>query len=161
MDFQFLAGAVFSVPATTKFQVEASSTTIEVGTPLKLASAGSPYVIGLADAEPVIGTTTAFVGFAAAESTNTASADGEVEVFMPLPGVVYLADPKSTTAIDTQAEYDALVNNQVLFDLTTGVYTVDESTAHNANNGLVIAPLDIAVHPGKVAFTMKQSATNN
>jgi hypothetical protein len=161
MDFEFLKGATFSVPGTKSYQVAAAATPLAVGTPLKLASAGSPDVIALADAEPVIGTTTAYVGLAAAESTNTSTAAGEVEVFLPLPGVTYLAPAKTASNIDTQAKYDLLVNNQVLFDLTSGVFTVDESATHNANNGLVIVDLDTAIHPGKVAFTVKQSATIN
>lgn len=161
MEFEFLNGGVFSVAPTKKYQVAASADVIAVGTPLKLTSAGSATVAVLADAEPVIGTTTAFVGFAASASTNTASAAGTVDVFMPIEGNVYLAPAKSTTAIDTQAEYDALVGNQVLFDLTSSVYTVDESAAHNASNGLLVVDLDIAVHPGKVAFAMKQGATIN
>lgn len=159
MDFEFKNGGVFSVAPTKTYQVAASATVIAVGTPLKLTSAGSPTVTVLADAEPVIGTTTAFVGFAAAASTNTASAAGTVEVFIPIEGNVYLVPCKTAAAIDTQAEYDALVGNQVLFDLTSSVYTVDESAAHNAANGLLIVDSDIKIHPGKVAFAVKQTAT--
>jgi len=154
----FREGSTFSAPAMAKYQTEAAATAIKFGEPVKLKSAGSRYVIPLADAEPVIGTTTAVAGIAATDSTQTASADGIVWVFKPLAGVVYLADAKSASAIDTQAKYDALVGNPVLFDLTSSVYTVDTAVTA-ATSGLVIVNSDISRYPGKVAFTLRSSGT--
>jgi hypothetical protein len=160
MDFNFLMSATGALPPSRKYQVEAGVSAIAFGTPLKLKAAGSNYVIPLADAEPVIGTTTNFVGFASNASTQTASVDGEVSVYVPANGVVYLAPAKTLAAIDTQAEYNALVGNNVLFDLTSSVYTVDQSATHDAANGLTIVDLNILDYPGKVAFTIREGATN-
>lgn len=155
-----LVGAQGSTAPMKKYQTEAAATNILFGEPVKLKTAGSEYVIPLADAEPVVGTTTAVVGIAATTSTETASADGVVYVFENLPGAVWLCAAKDSTTIDTQAEYNALVNTPVLFDLTSSVYTVDTG-ATASTSGLVIETLDITRYPGKVAFTIRSSGTIN
>lgn len=155
-----LVGAQGSTSPSKVYQTEAAATNIKFGEPVKLKTAGSQYVIPLADAEPVVGTTTYVVGIAATTSTETASADGTVEVFENLPGTVWLCNAKSSAAVDTQAEYDALVNVPVLFDLTSSVYTVDTAVT-DATYGLVIESLDITRYPGKVAFSIRSSATIN
>lgn len=155
---QILYGGALSTNPTRRYQTEANATAINFGEPVKLKSAGSQYVIPLADAEPVIGTTTAMIGIAASNSTQTASADGVVDVFEILPGITYLAAPKTAASIDTQAEYNALVGDPVLFDLTSGVYTVD-TDATATTSGLVIVDLDITKYPGKVAFQIRESAS--
>lgn len=92
-------------------------------------------------------------GIATSTSTQTASADGTVDVQFLSPGVVYLVAPNSAAAFDTQAEYDALVGDRVLLDLTDGVFTI--LATDGANNGCVIEPLDIKLYPGKVAFSIR------
>jgi hypothetical protein len=75
---------------------------------------------------------------------------------MPLvPGVVYLISPNSAAAFDTQTEYDALVGDRVVFDKTDGTYTI--LATDGATNGLVIEPLDVSKHPGKVAFSIRSA----
>lgn len=157
-DVTYKEGSTFSVPATSPYQTRAGGTAINYGEPCKIDGGAPQYVIPLADAEPVVGTTDAVVGIAATDSTHTASADGIVQIFKPLEGAVYLAAALVPANIATQAQYDALVNSPVLFDLTAGVYTVDESSTAAAD-GLIIAPLDVALYPGKIAFTLKNAAT--
>jgi len=139
------------------WQTEAAATDILAGEPVKLKAAGSPYVIPLATGEPVIGTTTQMIGIAASDSTHTASADGNVEVYVPLSGVVYSAKATTPANIDTQAELNALVGDRVTFDLTSSVYTVDEDEGDDAPHGLQIvggsaATLDLyfAIRPASV-----------
>lgn len=142
---------------TWRWQTEANTTVVNAGEPCKIKSAGSPYAIPVADAEPVVGTTTAVLGIAQSTGTQTASADGVIDIYMPKPGVIYAAKAKSTTAFDTQTEINALCGDRVLFDLTTGSYTVDESAGDNANNGLYIIggdPLTSTVY-----FTLRIDAT--
>lgn len=151
-------GAALSTSPQRPSQVEAGgSATIAFGTPV-VTTLGSPYVVAGTDAIPVVGTDF-MVGIAATNSDETASADGHVGVLVMEPETVYLCDAKSPAAIDTQAEYDALVGNRVLFDLTANVWTVDESAAHSTNNGLVIVDSDIKKYPGKVAFVIRQSSS--
>lgn len=142
---------------TKTFRTEAGATALAVGEPAKLKAAGSEYVIPLADAEPVIGTTTKVVGIVASPSTHTASADGSVEVYMPIPGMVYRAAAKSAAAVDTDAELAALLNTNVLLDLTSGVYTVDTATVAAAANGVTIVGGNISA--GTVDFIIRDSAT--
>lgn len=123
---------------TEKWQTEANATAILAGEPVKLKAAGSPYVIPLADGEPVIGTTTRVVGIAASNSTQTASADGSVLVYVLEPGMTLKAKAKTSASVDTQSEINALCGDNKVLDLTSSVYTVDEAAANAATNGIVI-----------------------
>lgn len=145
------------VPVPTReYQVAASSTLIYPGEPVKLSAAGAVDVIKLADNEPVIGTTTQVMGIAATTSTNTASAAGKVKVYVPLPGVVYACKATTTSNIDTQAKLDALANDNVLFDLTSTTFTVDENAGNAATSGIQIVGGDY--NKGEVYFTIRPDA---
>jgi hypothetical protein len=128
-----------SIP-TYKWQTEANATAIYAGEPVKLKVTGAagPYVIPLADAEPVAGTTSTFIGIAATDSTHTASADGSIEVYMPLPGVVYECLATTASTADTEAEILALAGKQVKFDLISSEYTVNAAEATALTAGLII-----------------------
>ncbi|MHA1541422.1 MAG: hypothetical protein ACTSQH_00425, partial [Candidatus Hodarchaeales archaeon] len=125
-----------NVLPTVVRQTEGGASDIKAGDPVKLKSAGSQYVIGLATAEPVIGTTTQVMGIAKSDSDHTASADGTMEVHMAQTGVIYSAKATTPANIDTQAKLDALVNDRVKFDLTGTVYTVDENEGDADASGL-------------------------
>lgn len=125
-------------PLTYRWQTDAGDPAIVAGQPLKLKAAGGRYVVGLEDGDLTIGTDTAFVGIAKSDSTHTASADGEVEVYIPFEGTVYEIKAKSATAVDTQAEIDALRGKRCVIDLTTGVYTLDTAASDAAANAFVI-----------------------
>lgn len=142
---------------TRVWQAEAAATAMLAGEPVKAKVAGSKYAIPLADAEPVIGTTTAVIGICKSASTQTASADGVVEVFEPNEGVLYSARAKSAAAADTQAEIDALVGKRVVLDLTAGVYTVDTAAADAATNGILIMGGDFT--HSTIFFFIRSSGT--
>lgn len=147
------AGGLSNVP-TYRYRVQAGATTINAGEPVKIATAGAAYVVRSADAEPVTGTPT-FVGIAATTSTQTASADGVVEVYRPIQGVVFRASAKVKTAIDTDVEVLTVLNNRTVFDLTGSTYTLDESAADTATNGLIIVDADPV--KGTVDFEVRAS----
>jgi len=127
-----------NVVPTRRYQTDAGTTAIVAGEPVMLTTIGtSVYAAALTDGKPVIGTDV-FCGIAASDSTHTASADGVVDVFLPLPGVVYRAAAKSAAAADSDAEILALANKRVPFDLTSSVYTVDTAAADGATNGLIL-----------------------
>ena len=117
---------------------EANATAIYAGEPVKFKSAGSKYVIPVADAEPLIGTTVAVVGIAASDSTQTASVDGTVEVYLVDSSTVLRAKAKTSSTADTAAEVIALKGKRVVFDLTSTQYTVDAAYTDGATNGLLI-----------------------
>lgn len=130
------------LPVAT-YDVAASATLIYPGEFVKQTTAGAVCVIKLADAEPVIGTTPAVMGLAASTSTNTSVLAGKVQVYKALPGVVYELKAKAGTAVDTQAELDALIGKQCLIDLTGTTFTIDETTATGATYGFQIVGGDI------------------
>ncbi len=139
------------------FQTEANATAILAGEPVKLKAAGSPYVIPCADGDLTIGTDTAFIGVAASSSTHTASADGTVRVYMPLPDNEYEMKATTYANVDTQAEINALVGDRVSFDLAGGVYTLDENAGDDAANALYILGGDPVT--GKIRFSIRTDAT--
>jgi len=139
-----------------KYQVAASATLIYAGEPVQVAL-GASVVVPMDTNKPVVATDF-LVGIAATTSTNTASAAGEVWVNPLVPGVVYLIKPNVAATFDTQAEYNALVGDRVLIDLTAGSYTI--LAADGATSGCVIENLDVAKYPGKVAFSFRNGVSN-
>jgi len=137
-DIQIKDSAGHNVVPSRRFQTDAGSTAILAGEAVMLTTIGtSVYAALMTDGKPVVGTDVV-AGIAAGDSTHTASVDGYVDVYMPLPGVVYRAKAKSAAAADTDAEILALANKRVVLDLTTGVFTVDTAAADGATNGVLL-----------------------
>lgn len=120
------------------FQVEMA---VASGTTATIA-AGSPTKVSSAKAAPMVdadGTTSQlFSGISKGTSTETSSAAGIVQLWYPVPGMVYQAKALVATAADTQAEIDALVTKRVYFDLTSSNWTVDSAQADATANCVVI-----------------------
>lgn len=122
---------VFSV---TRLVESGGAATIDRGAPTKEGSNGAVAIMVDGD-----GTTSQrFSGIAKSVSTDTAAANGYVDVILPTPGLVYVGSPKVAGAADTQAEIDALGGKRVVFDLTSSAWTIDSAAADGANNGVVI-----------------------
>lgn len=125
---------------------------------------GQPYVIPAVDGTPVIGTDY-MAGISATLSTDTVAADGTVSVMKLVPGITYLIKAKtpatyfgaSYLTAPSQSTYNALIGDRVVFDLTTGVYTID--AGDGANNGLVVEYVDVAKYPLLVAFSIRAAAS--
>lgn len=79
-----------------------------------------------------------FAGIAKANSTDTASAAGTVELWAPVPGLIYRGFAKSATAANTQALINVLMGKRVVFDLTSSDWTVDSAAADAAVNNVII-----------------------
>lgn len=105
--------------------------TIASGTPTKDATADASIVGAVVPMVDGDGSVTAmrFAGIAKSTSTDTAAAAGIVDVWAPIPGLVYRGYAKTSTAADTQAEINALNHKRVVFDLTTSNWTVDTAAA--------------------------------
>jgi hypothetical protein len=147
-------GGKNTVPVIT-CNTEAAATAIKTGEPVIYKTAGSKYVIPMADATPVIGTTVAMVGIAASDSSHTASADGTVEVYLIDSTTVLRAKAKSAAAADTVAEVIALKGKRTVLDLTSSTYTIDTAASDGATSGFVIvggdadtSSIDFIVRPG-------------
>ena len=132
----YTVGALGVVP-TTRWQTEANATAILAGEPVKLKVAGSPYVLPLADNEPTT-STTQVIGIAASNSTQTATADGYVEVYTCAPEITWACKATTPANIDTLSELNALIGDRVLFDFGSSTYTVDENAGDAAINGIQI-----------------------
>lgn len=115
--------------------------TIAAGTPTKGAdaAAASPWtgaVVPMVDGDG--STSQRFTGIAYSTSTDTASAAGEVSLWLPLPGYVYGCKAKTSSTADTAAEVQALYGKRVVFDLTSSLWSVDAAAADAVANCVVI-----------------------
>ena len=138
------------------YNVALNTTVINAGEPVARAL-GAVVVTAMSTNKPVAGTDY-LVGIAATTSTQTATAAGIVYVYPLTEQMTYLIKPNDTTAWDTQAEYDALVGQDVLIDLTSNSYTILAS--NGSTYGCVIQPLDIVKYPGRVAFAFRAGENN-
>jgi len=113
--------------------------TIAAGTPTKSAdayNANTGAAVPMVDAD---GTTAqSFMGIAKSTSTDTASAAGSVDLWMPLPGIVYSGFAKTSSTADTQAEINVLFHKAVFFDLTSSNWTVDAAATVDSKVNCVI-----------------------
>lgn len=129
---------------------------INPGEPVKQSNAN--YALLVATGDPEQGTD-ALIGIAENESTETASAEGEVNVAVIVPFVTRLRGKATTAAnIDTAAELLDVLQDAVTFDVTAGVVTVDEDETDDPNvHGLVLVDGDTA--KGTLDFYAKPLAT--
>lgn len=158
-DVKLLADAAFGAVGTRTHKVASgAAATINAGE-LVLKTLGSAYVVawGNSAAKPVVGTDY-LAGLSTSTSTDTASADGYVDIMPIDPKMVFLITPNAPTSWDTQAEYDALVGDRVLLNSGSvgGAQTI--LATDGSTNGLVVQPLDIQKNPAKVAFSIRAGA---
>lgn len=126
--------ATFIVPSGTAISINA-------GEPTRVASATGATGTGIeimSDAEPTTADAKRFSGVAKSDSTDTVAAAGVCTVWLPLPGIVYSAKPKTSGSCNTQAKIDVLALKRVIFDLTSTAWTVDTAATDAAANGIVI-----------------------
>ena len=163
------------LPGSKRYKVVKGRTSaINVGE-LVVKIRGSAYVTAwtpggaASSAKPSIGTDF-LVGLSTSTSTETNTANGVVDVMPVVTGMTFLCSPDVAATWDTQAEYDALVGDRVLLAYSsTGVFTVlasdyggTDTTARAATgSGVIVEPLDIVVHPGKVRFSLAQRLMYN
>lgn len=114
--------------------------TIASGTPTKSNESDATATGALIPMVDGDGSVTAmrFGGIAKSTSDDTASAAGTVDVWMPVPGLVYRGYAKSSAAADTQSEINVLMRKRVVFDLTTSDWTIDTAAADALVNCVVI-----------------------
>lgn len=149
----------FSVGAR-QFRVAASATKFFAGEPvnsLATFSSGAASVntvVVLTDNKPVIGTDN-FVGVAAqqtaVDSTGTVTAQ-KILVEVPVPNLTIIrGKAKVATNIATDSQLLGVLWDQLVFDLTTAVYTIDETAQANTgaltclNGDTVKGTLDVTV----------------
>lgn len=110
-----------------------AAASIDRGVPTKESSTN---VAVMADGE---GTTSQlFSGLSKSVSTDTASAAGSVELYLPLAGLLYNGSPKVAGSANTEAKILALCGKRIVLDLTGGAWTVDTAAADDIGNAVVI-----------------------
>lgn len=155
-DIKVLEQSSMTGRGSRKYNVAAGATAIYAGEPV-VRALGATSVTVMATNSPQVGTHYV-VGIAQTDSTHTASANGTVEVLPLDSGTTYLISPKVAATWNTQTEYDDLVGDRVLIDLTNGSYTI--LATDGAGYGCVVMPLDVDKYPGKVAFAFRKSASD-
>jgi hypothetical protein len=149
-------GGYDNVPVKT-FLVDDRTTTsdtqIYAGEPVMIyGGEDGNYATHVSNGKPAIGTDIV-IGIAKSDSTETSTAEGTVDVYMPLPGVVYRA--KATTSTNLA---DGILLDCVTFDYSDGNYTVDENEGSDEDvHGLRI--LDYDSTNGTVDFVINPRCT--
>ncbi len=155
-DIQMYDTSASNYPGDDVYAVASGAVaSITAGTPV-LKALGGAAVSAATTNMPVVATDF-FAGIAATTSTDTVAAAGTVAVTKMVPGTTWLIAPKVAATWDTQAEYDALVGDRVLLDLTTATWTI--LATDGATNGCVVMPLDIKLFPGKVRFAFRNGVS--
>lgn len=136
------------------FNVEAGAAgSIIPGYPVKIGGTGNNYVVGLATGDPEIGTDR-MIGVAVSTSTDTASADGTVQVQTVVPNMTVMRAEAQAGANLA----DGILLDSVTFDLATGDYTIDENEGDDPDvHGLVVVDYD--ADADTVDFMLKSGAS--
>lgn len=143
-------------------RVAASATRAYAGEPVNFAGtlssgvASVNTVVVLTDGKPVIGTDWFQGIFAKDMEVNAAGTvtAHKTLVTVPIPNVTRIRGrAKTGTNVDTDSELLGVLFDQVLFDLTTAVYTIDETAAADTSGLTVVdgntakATIDVTVDP--------------
>lgn len=119
------SGGRNSVPTDRWVVASGQTTLIDAHEPAKQNATADENVILLVDADLTIATDQPMSGIAAIDSTETASAAGYSDQYVPLPDIKWEIKAKSAAAADTQSEIDAFLGSLFLIDLTSSVFTMD------------------------------------
>src|SRR3990167_1398692 len=116
-----LSGGVFSW-STDDRTTSTHAAAIKPGEPLEAGLTGNNFALLLLTGEPVQASSTRFIGIAHSESTETASAEGEVEIEHIVPMCTVL-EAKATTAanVNLLSEWRDLQGDAVTFDGITAI----------------------------------------
>lgn len=129
--------------------------TVKQGEPTKYTTL--PDIIPCVDDDVTVGTDTRFTGLAQSDSTETASAAGSVECYVPLTGVVYAMKATTSSNFNTVALITAAKGLRETFDLISSTFTFDENAGDGATNALCIVGGDATT--ATVYFTIVNDAT--
>ena len=126
------------LPTYKRVVSSGGAATIAIGTPIKKGGTSAANVVPCVDGVLTIGTDQPFMGIAASTSTDTAAADGVVEIYRPLPGVIYKIKAKTASLANTAAEIAAMVGDAYALDLTSGDWTLDTVAGDAATNAFIV-----------------------
>jgi len=146
-DVRIVDHSASSVVPTYQWQVASgAASSIVPGKLLKQSGTAGVYATLFVDGDHTVATDQPIIGLSASISTDTAAADGYVDVFMPLPGVVYGIKALTASLANTQAKIDAMRGKAYVVDVdgTTGKVTLDTAAGNTATNALKVVGGDPA-----------------
>lgn len=128
---------------------------LKAGDAVKIGGTGTNYAIPCLNGDPAQATDM-FIGVTKSDATNTASADGIVDVELVCYGTILEAKANTVANVSTDAELLGILFDFVAFDRSAdtaaGVLTVDENEGTSTTTrGLVI--LDGRITDGLLYFT--------
>lgn len=146
------SGSNFQV-RTNDRDTSSLTVTIKRGEVVKRGTTGNNFAIPVLTGDPEI-STDVLIGVATSESTETATADGTVEVAQILPGTVLRGKATTVANIDTDAKLRDITFDYVAFDVTSLAQTIDEDEGDDPNvhglciidGDIVAGTLDVLVH---------------
>lgn len=133
--------------------------TIQAGTPTKGADATGASWTGAVIPMATGGGTTSdrFTGLCKSTSTDTASANGVVTLWLPLPGLVYSCKATTSTNANTAALIQALYGKRVTLTLASSLWSVNTAATDAAANMITILGGD--PNTTQIYFTYKTTGT--
>ena len=156
-----IANSPYDCIPTVEYQTDAGDGVLEIGMIAKGKAAGSPYAAASATGDHTISTDQPILGLVAKDSTHTASADGVVEVYAPLPGIIYRGFATTASNIDTEAKLKLLEGDRV--DITVSATTTAGDWSINEDLGDTVAQafriLDGNPEKGTIDFLIRQAGT--
>lgn len=152
----WIVDSPYNTIPTMEYQTDAGDGVMETGMLLKFKSNGSPYAIPLVDGDHTIGTNAAILGLVSRDANHTSTADGTVEFFLPLPGIIYRG-----YATDSANVAATLVGDRVGIDVSAttsaGNWTVDEDEGEAQTFAFQI--VGVNADEGTVDFIIRSGAT--
>ncbi len=131
-------GPYSAVPTWEFSLIPATPISIKMGEPAKLTNnSGGTNPILFAAADPERGTDLV-LGIAASDSTESATLAGVVQLYKPLPGIVWQCKALTAAAADTVGEINNLKGKKVTVDLTSSTFTIATAATYQSFNGLII-----------------------
>ncbi len=116
--------------------IVAAGTTASIKTGEWVKCTGAGAFAAIVDTD---GTTSQrLVGIAASPSTETTSVAGSVASIELSHDIVFATKAKTAGLANTQALIDALVGKRVIFDVTSGVQSIDTAAADASTNVVLI-----------------------
>ena len=124
------SGGVNSLPIDRWVVGAGTTDAIKAGEPAKISAVNARHAaILLVDADLTIATDQPMTGVASNDSTETSSASGFSDQYVPLPNVKWEIKARTAANVNTQAEIDVLIGYLYIIDLTSSVFTMDLATS--------------------------------
>lgn len=145
-----LTGGTYEWPVEDR-NTTTTVATIKPGEPVEAGGTGNNFALPIVNGEPVQAQSTRLIGIGSSVSTETATADGYMNVEHVVPMLTVLECRVTTIAnVDTRAEFDAIIGDTICFDAAainasrdTTPYTIDEDEGDDPNDhGLVVVGWD-------------------